>query len=269
MIGAAVLIERALLDSPVKLFSRACVAVLLCSGCGAPSSKPSTGGATDDFGGLMPGCTEELEVELDKHIESLGYSPREAVEAFGDSQTFRVVWVPNCSSDSCDLRENPDDHNRCELDESQLPSFAGTQSEITVTVRPTGAPAAAMVPGPAESAETCGSAVNVAMDVLIESDDGTIDATVLGDLGPFDIEYVQLNVNAYTADLGGQLVEELPEGSVVEATIEAAPRGSYAHFWIFIPDSQRPGRHQLLLEGLMLPDKECMTPFQGPIQAAG
>jgi len=95
MIGAAVVLERALLDSPVKLFSSALLAVLLFSGCSAPSSKPSTGGATDDFGGSMRGCTEQREVELDEHIESLGYSPRAAVEAFGDSQTFSVVWVPN------------------------------------------------------------------------------------------------------------------------------------------------------------------------------
>jgi hypothetical protein len=269
MIGAAVELERALLDSPVKLFISALLAVLLFSACGAPSSKPSTGGATDDFGGLMPGCTEEREVELDAHIESLGYSPQEVVDAFGGSQTFRIAWVPNCSTASCDFRENPDDRDRCELDESQLPSFAGRQSEITVTVRPTGAPAVAIVPGPAESADTCGSAVNVAVNVTLESDDGTVDATVLGDLGPFDIEHVQLNVGGYVANLGGKLMEELPEGSVVNATIEASPRGSYAHFWIFIPDSQRPGRHQLLLEGLMLPDKECMTPLQGSIQAAG
>lgn len=237
-------------------------------GCGAPSSKPSGGGATDDFGGVMRGCTSDRVVELDEHIDALGYSPRQAVDAFGDSQTFRVVWVPNCSSDSCWTRDHdPDDElDRCEVDESQLPSFAGTQSEITVTVRPTGALANASVPGPEESVDTCGSSVNVAVEVTLVSDDGAVDGTVEGDLGPFDIEHVQLNVGAAAADIGGKLGGELPEGSAVGVIMEAIPGGFHAHIWVGIPDSGGPGGYQTLLEGLMLPDKECTSPFQGSIQ---
>jgi hypothetical protein len=263
MIGAAVVIERALLDSPVKLFG-AVVVALLAIGCGEPSLKPSTGGATDDFGGSMRGCTEEREVLLDENIESLGYSARRILEAFGGKQTLRIVWVPNCSNDSCELRAGDEERDSCEVDQDQLPSFAGTQSEITVTVRPIGAVADAIVPGPSESSATCASGVGVPVEATLDSDDGAVGGTMesgVGTFHPMNPEYVGLAVNVDAASFGGKLGSELPAGSVVEATIEVAPGGSYAHFWVLVP-GQGPGGLQLLLEGLMLPDKECMTPFQ-------
>ena len=240
-------------------------ALSLAIGCGDPSSsKPSTGGSTHDFGGSKPACTDERSVELDERIDALGYSPREVVESFGRTHTFRVAWVPNCSSDSC--LADTFNHSGCGLDESQLPSFASMQSEITISVRPTGAAAMAVLPGPQESPYDCGSSVVVPIELTFESDDGVLDSTIETGLGPFDIDHVGIGLNVDAADLGGRLAEELPEGAAVEATIEAVPGGFHVHFVVLVPDSEGPGGYGLLLEGLLLPDMECASPFQPAIQ---
>ncbi|MDH5675330.1 MAG: hypothetical protein OEZ06_24630 [Myxococcales bacterium] len=213
------------------------------SGCG--------GGATDDIeGSCLPAPTIRM-FGLDETIEEFEASPRDLIDAVVGTRIHRIKWVPNCSSDTCASRLSNTNMD-CEIDPALLPTVSGSTSEITLTIEATEGPATARTL-PEGDFHSCGVELVVPARVSIRGDDDSIAWSFESTLWATGFESGALVTEHDTeeiTELGGALGRELAAGTT--ANVMLGKIGGKRIFALSI--SNQDG---LLLEGLMLPDKEC------------